>query len=119
MNFNQEKHLDYEVLSALQEVMEDEYPVLLETFLNDSEKRLGQLHQADNRVELGLLAHSFKGSSSNMGALYLADLCRQLEEQAMQLPLIEVEELLGRIDREYEQVRHLYACERERFPVKQ
>ncbi|QXI31427.1 Hpt domain-containing protein [Pseudomonas vanderleydeniana] len=99
--------------------MEDEYPVLLDTFLNDSEKRLGQLHEADNPTDLGLVAHSFKGSSSNMGAFQLADLCRQLEEQAARLPLTEVEALLGRIDREYEQVRYLYARERERFPIKQ
>ncbi|SEL73772.1 HPt (histidine-containing phosphotransfer) domain-containing protein [Pseudomonas agarici] len=118
MNGNQEKHLDYDVLGALREVMEDEYPLLLDTFLNDSEKRLGQLHQASNALELGRAAHSFKGSSSNMGALYLADLCRQLEERAARLPLTGIEDLVGRIDREYEQVRHLFARERERFPVK-
>ncbi|RMO36508.1 hypothetical protein ALQ43_04477 [Pseudomonas savastanoi pv. glycinea] len=30
-------HLDYSVLNALQEVMEDEYPTLLDVFLKDSE----------------------------------------------------------------------------------
>ena len=39
-------HLDYRVLGGLQEVMEAEYPILLDTFLKDSEQRLVQLHHA-------------------------------------------------------------------------
>ena len=38
-------HLDYSVLNALQEVMEDEYPTLLDVFLKDSEQRVEQLRQ--------------------------------------------------------------------------
>lgn len=33
-------HLDSNVLATLQDVMEAEYPVLLDTFLTDSEERL-------------------------------------------------------------------------------
>lgn len=39
-------HLDYSVLNALQEVMEDEYPTLLDVFLKDSEQRIAQLRLA-------------------------------------------------------------------------
>ncbi|MBX9764643.1 MAG: Hpt domain-containing protein, partial [Pseudomonadaceae bacterium] len=39
-------HLDSAVLAALQDVMEDEYPVLLDTFLVDSGERLLLLRQA-------------------------------------------------------------------------
>ncbi|MCF3992270.1 two-component system sensor histidine kinase HtpB, partial [Pseudomonas aeruginosa] len=39
-------HLDDRVLASLQEVMEDEYPVLLDTFVLDSEERLRSLHAA-------------------------------------------------------------------------
>lgn len=60
-------NIDHKVLSDLREVMEDGYPQLLETFLEDSERRLSQLHEAKDAAELGLAAHSFKGSSSNMG----------------------------------------------------
>ncbi|WP_040070035.1 Hpt domain-containing protein [Pseudomonas batumici] len=112
------EHLDRGVLGALQDIMEDEYPLLLDTFLEDSRKRLGQLHQASNAADLGAVAHSFKGSSSNMGALRLAELCRQLELLAGQLPLVGVEELINQIDREYELVRRVYETERERFPVR-
>ena len=68
-------HLDSSVLVTLQDVMEDEYPVLLDTFLVDSEERLLILHQAEQAADalaLQLAAHSFKGSCSNMGALILA-----------------------------------------------
>ena len=37
-----EIHLDPEVLSDLQEVMESEYPTLLDTFIEDSQERASQ-----------------------------------------------------------------------------
>ena len=115
---NDMEHLDLEALSALQDIMEDEYPLLLDTFLEDSRKRLEQLHQACNAADLGAVAHSFKGSSSNMGARRLAELCRQLEMLAAQLSRVGVEELISQIDLEYELVRRFYETERERFPVR-
>ena len=41
-----EIHLDPQVLSGLQEVMEGEYPRLLDTFLDDSQKRVEALRKA-------------------------------------------------------------------------
>jgi len=108
-------HIDHKVLSDLREVMEDGYPQLLETFLEDSERRLSQLHRARSAGELGLAAHSFKGSSSNMGAIGLAELCRQLEERVRHSPLQGVDELISRIDREYSEVEQFYRSERERI----
>ena len=107
-------HIDHKVLSDLQEVMEDGYLQLLETFLEDSERRLSQLHGARNADELGMAAHSFKGSSSNMGAVGLAQLCHQLEERAKVLPLYGIEDLINRIDQEYLEVQRFYRGERER-----
>ena len=108
-------HVDPDVLDALQEVMEDEYPLLLDTFLNDSKVRLSELHQARDPLALGHAAHSFKGSSSNMGAVQLAELCRELEERARQPLLADVEDLIHRIDREFATVYRLYSDERQRF----
>ncbi|MHC6226633.1 Hpt domain-containing protein [Pseudomonas sp. X10] len=109
-----DNHIDHKVLSDLQEVMEDGYLQLLETFLEDSEKRLSQLHEAKDAGELGLAAHSFKGSSSNMGAVGLAELCRQLEERVRQQPLYGIEDLINRIDQEYVEVQRFYRDERQR-----
>ncbi|QXH50055.1 Hpt domain-containing protein [Pseudomonas fakonensis] len=108
-------HIDHKVLSDLREVMEDGYLQLLETFLEDSERRLSQLHEAKDAEELGLAAHSFKGSSSNMGAVGLARLCQQLEERVRQVPLYGIEDLINRIDQEYSEVQRFYRSERQRI----
>ncbi len=110
-----ETHIDQKVLSDLREVMEEGYLQLLETFLEDSERRLSQLHEAKDAGELGLAAHSFKGSSSNMGAVGLAGLCQQLEERVRDQSLYGIEDLINRIDQEYLEVQRFYRGERERI----
>ena len=107
-------HLDRDVLNALQEVMEDEYPTLLDTFLADSEERLRILRKAEDAAQLMNAAHSFKGSSSNMGAIRLAELCHELEQRAKQKNLAGIEKLIGEIDGEFAIVRPLYEAERQR-----
>lgn len=107
-------HLNRDVLVALQEVMEDEYSMLLDTFLADSEERLNLLHQPKDVAQLMETAHSFKGSSSNMGAVRLADLCHELEQLAKEHNPCGIEKLIGEIDREFGVVRPLYEAERQR-----
>lgn len=112
-----EIHMDPQVLSGLQEVMEDEYPKLLDTFLDDSQKRIEALHQArDDAKALGRIAHSFKGSSGNLGALRLAQLCQSLEARSSE-PASDLGELVDQIDREFALVRPLYEHERQRFQL--
>jgi len=107
-------HLDRDILNALQEVMEDEYPTLLDTFLSDSEERLRILRKAEDAAQLMNAAHSFKGSSSNMGAIRLAELCHELEQRAKQKSLAGIEKLVDEIDDEFTFVRPLYEAERQR-----
>jgi HPt (histidine-containing phosphotransfer) domain-containing protein len=110
-----EIHLDRDVLSTLKEVMEDGYPELLDTFLNDSEARLRVLLEARDAEQLSATAHSFKGSSSNMGAIRLAELCGELEQRAKQPSLGGIEKLVREIDSEFTYVRELCKEEREGF----
>jgi HPt (histidine-containing phosphotransfer) domain-containing protein len=113
-----EIHLDPEVLSGLQEVMEGEYPKLLDTFLDDSQKRVEALRTArDDAKALGLIAHSFKGSSGNLGAVRLAELCRQLEDRSAKPVPVDLGELVDKIDQEFARVRPLYEHERQRFQL--
>ncbi|MEG5265772.1 Hpt domain-containing protein [Pseudomonas sp. JDS28PS106] len=110
-------HVDSSVLSALQDVMEGEYPTLLDVFLEDSEQRVAQLHAAchspaPDLQALSLNAHSFKGSCANMGAFKLSELCRQLEDQSRLGKRDELERLIEQIDAEYLTVRRLFIAER-------
>jgi HPt (histidine-containing phosphotransfer) domain-containing protein len=109
-----DKHLDPDVLSALREVMEDEYPALVDTFLADSAERLHVLTHAVGAVQLLEAAHSFKGSSSNMGAIRLAELCHDLEQRAKEHNLSGIEALVAEIACEFARVRPLYEAERQR-----
>ncbi len=107
-------HLDPDVLSGLQEVMEGEYPKLLDTFLDDSQKRVEALRKArDDAKALGRIAHSFKGSSGNLGAVRLAQLCQRLEVESVGA-CADLGALVDQIDREFALVRPMYELERER-----
>ncbi|CRM43331.1 MULTISPECIES: Hpt domain-containing protein [Pseudomonas] len=110
-----EIHLDPDVLTGLQEVMESEYPKLLETFLDDSQKRVEALRKSrDDAKALGRIAHSFKGSSGNLGAVRLAQLCQRLEVESVELTA-DLGALVDQIDHEFALVRPLYESERQRF----
>ncbi|WP_068830769.1 Hpt domain-containing protein [Pseudomonas sp. BMS12] len=113
-----ESHLDQNVLASLLDVMGAEYPVLLDTFLIDSEERLRCLHEALTAADaqaLRLAAHSFKGSCSNMGAPLLARLCKDLEEDARRERLDDAPGLVEQIEREFAIVRILLKSERQRY----
>ncbi len=111
-------HLDPDVLLTLQQVVEAEYPQLLDAFLLDSEGRLTQLqatHQRGETDSLRRAAHSFKGSCSNMGAALLAEYCQALEEAAQSGQLDKAGELVRLIECEFAIVRTLCRAERQRF----
>lgn len=80
------EHLDYETLDTLQQVMEDDFALLIDTFVQDSSERISTLRNVINGVDSDLIrraAHSFKGSSSNIGAPLLAALCFAVEKKAL------------------------------------
>jgi HPt (histidine-containing phosphotransfer) domain-containing protein len=110
-------HLDNAVLETLRDVMEDEYSLLLETFLLDSEERLRLLLETSRSGDaqaMRLAAHSFKGSCSNMGALLLASQCKELEELARRERLEATAEVLEQVQREFAIVRILFKAELQR-----
>ena len=74
--------LDAEVVSELQDIMGQDCQMVVESFQRDGEQRLAALDQAFAGDDAGTLrsqAHSFKGSSSNLGAIHVAGLCMELE----------------------------------------
>lgn len=82
-----EQHLDKAALADLRILLEDEFSDLIETFLDDAHLRHAELVALQQHANLDALAvrriaHSFKGSSLNVGATRLAELCRRLEDLA-------------------------------------
>lgn len=106
-------HVDHKALGALREVMEDGYPDLLDTFLADSETRLQLLQETADAKVLSEVAHSLKGSASNMGAIRLTELCQELESSAKDKSPAEIVKLVADISSEFDQVRPVYEDERQ------
>jgi histidine phosphotransfer protein HptB len=103
-------HLDKQALSTLKDVMEDDFSLLINTFLQDSESRLKTLDSlidSDNQDAIRRAAHSFKGSCSNVGAPALASLCAELEKKAVANDLDNIKQDIDSIKTEYEIVKGL------------
>lgn len=102
------ERLDHNVLDELRMLMEEDFGVLLETYLEDSAKQLQQVTDAWEDGDLEAVrrsAHSLKGASSNVGAVALATLCAHLEQLARQGVTDGVPEALDRVRSELREVR--------------
>lgn len=100
-------HLDEEALAELQDVMDDEFEMLIQTYLKDSSERIESLKAAMNEGEADAFAktaHSFKGSCINIGAPRLGDLCWEAEQIGQGERLSDAPPLLGAIEAEFQQV---------------
>ena len=75
-------HIDNEQLAELKDVLEDEFGILISTYLADAKLRLQLIEQGLQNQDydaVRLAAHSLKGASANLGALMLAEICEHLE----------------------------------------
>ncbi|SDR89299.1 HPt (histidine-containing phosphotransfer) domain-containing protein [Halopseudomonas xinjiangensis] len=99
--------IDPSVQNALRELMQDDYRLLVETFLNDALRRLTDLREAllaGRWDAFRQSAHSFRGSCGNMGALALERTCSIAERAGLERDataaegaLVELELLHARI----------------------
>jgi PAS domain S-box-containing protein len=109
--------VDASALAALRDLHGDDGPDLLAgllaVYLRDTPPCLAALHEAVARADAEALrraAHSLKGSSSQIGAVQVARLCADLEEQASTTALRGAAETLRRLDDAFGRVRaHLQA----------
>ena len=100
--------LDLETLDMLEGVMGDDFQVLLSTFEEDSQQNLCHIREAIGLGDADALrraAHSQKGSSGNLGAPRLSELCASLEAQAAAGDLSQARELEAQINSEMDKVR--------------
>ena len=81
------EHVSLEALQELKDIMEDEFSLLVETFISDSIIRIENISTALENADaenLRTAAHSFKGSSSNIYAIALTDMCKELEAMGLE-----------------------------------
>lgn len=103
-----ESHLNREVLTTLQDVLDDQFPVLISTFLSDSDERIRLLHRALASRDCDTVwrqAHSFKGSCNNIGAERLAQLCQGMESAGRSEQLDGQEQTLVAIQEEFAKLK--------------
>lgn len=100
-------HLDEEALAELRDVMEDEFTLLIKTYVGDSLERISGLKTALKAGDEGAftrMAHSLKGSCINIGAPYLGELCQAAEAAGKAQRLDLASALLKNIEFEFQVV---------------
>ena len=103
-------HFDVDALDVLAEVMEEEFPDLIQVYLSDSEPRIDAMRDAlaaaDNET-LRELAHSFKGASSNLSAIPLSELCYSIERAGRDNELGNVAHDIDAVEKEFAAVKSI------------
>lgn len=103
--------INTEMINDLKELMEDDFSILIETFVSDADSRLQSLEAAlaakDNE-QVRELAHAFKGSSANLGAAKLSEICFTMENLGRDCQLEQANSVLHEIEAEYKTVREYF-----------
>lgn len=99
--------LDSTTLAQLHELLGERFAELVERFLSDGSKRIAALKgavEAGDFVSIYAEAHGFKGSSRNIGANDLAQVCELLEEKGRQRDAYGINELFVAVEQEFASV---------------
>jgi HPt (histidine-containing phosphotransfer) domain-containing protein len=103
--------LDPDVVESLRQLTPPGEPDVLaeifNLFLNDVPKRIDALRaavQSGDAAKVQRTAHSLKGSSGNIGARAMHEVCRQIDEGAKDGDLARVQSLLEPLTSEYVKV---------------
>ena len=98
--------LDWELVRELKDIMAEGFITLVESYERDTSKRLTDMRRAmeqDDRALLRQLAHSLKGSSSNLGAIEVTSHCVDLEHSAAAAAREEIARLIGQLESAHDQ----------------
>ncbi len=107
--------------STLGNDVEHTLPILIDTYLQESEELQAKIQQAlaqEQLPELYQLGQLLRSQSHDFGATRLAALCKQMENQAKQERLTTAKKLVPQIEAEYQQVRAALEAVRGDIPAK-
>ncbi len=108
--------LNTELVGELKNLLGEDFPELVQTYRRDSgvlAEQTRELLAAKEADQLRRVAHSLKGSASNMGATRLAACWASVEDLAGQsnVPYDQIEYAIAAADREFEVVGVLLATQ--------
>lgn len=104
---NTQAPIDERTLDALRKVLGENIHTIIEQYLRYAPQQLSALQSALQQEQAEAVrqkAHQFKGESVQIGAVCLADLCKQIELLAKEQKLAELPVLLKRLEAESERV---------------
>ncbi len=83
----QQPLVDQQVLASLKELMEEEFPALVNSYIEDAPKLLADILSSSKEADREILiraAHTLKSSSNNLGAIKLAMIAEAIEKQSQE-----------------------------------
>ena len=100
------KSIDEGVIGELEMLLGDDVGELFDTFRRESQDQLESLTtllSSEDRDGLRRMAHSLKGSASNLGATSLSGFCESIENEALNGTLDDLEDYLQQVRLEHTQ----------------
>lgn len=109
--------LDHEIVSTLMAMGDAEDPTffrdVIEAFFADTTELMATLQRAITAEEIdtvGRMAHTLKGSSTNVGAVGMAALCHELQSVGSAANLVDAVQCLTKLKTEFDRVRRELAA---------
>ena len=90
----------------------------IDLYLEDAPKLLQDIllaHLQTDIKTLQRLTHTLSSTSTTLGANYLGELCKEVEEMSARETLTGIEEKLSKIETEYQQVQTALSTERQKY----
>lgn len=94
---NQQPIIDQSIFSALKEIMEEDFPALIDSYIEDAPKLMADIQSSSKDANLEVLiraAHTLKSSSNNFGATRLATIAADIEKEGQDNKLNEASALI-------------------------
>ena len=104
--------LDLQRVEDLRDLLDEAFPSVMQMFLHDVPTRLEELREALTRQEttpVAHLAHTLQGSSENLGATHLGELCRRLMDACQHGEPVDFAHHLAPIEVEFRRVHEVLA----------
>ena len=96
--------LDLDTITMLKDIMEDEFSLLIETFVDDASARIPTLRKSLDIAQMDELmrsAHSLKGSSSNLGAIPFSQKCLIVEKCAKEGDMSGLADVISELEADF------------------